>query len=158
MYKRVSRRVLSSGLSEPNLLSSRIVTPKFPDLSVRSNHSREGTSYFFSLLVARSAVPRPRLYVAFAFEAVRGNEALRLTPRDCQLMVLRMMRFSFPAASWMYWINTEFSALRSILTVARTGPFSTTVIFAGPLTNPAGGFFLSFQSMFHAGQYSGCSF
>ena len=77
--------------------------------------------------------------IPMLFDTVSGKEAFRLTARDCHRMMFPTTRFSLPAASRRYCVNTEPLAFRSILSETRTGPFSTSVMLAGPLTKSTGG-------------------
>ena len=128
--------MLSLGLSDPFLQSVRIVAPNSLLMSVRSIHWWEGTSNFFGSAVGLWMVPMSQLYVAKRFEAVSGNVAFRLDSLVFQSITFPISTRlpASPAESRIVWRNPEPAVSRETSSATRTGPFSTTRIFAGPLT------------------------
>src|SRR5580698_2156891 len=105
-------------------------------------------------------VPISQLYVAILFAADNGNTAFRLpdsvlqsidSPNSTRLP-------ASPADSRTVCTNFEPSPSRETSTATRTGPFSTTRIFAGPPTYERGGACSWSKSMFQAGHCFGASY
>ncbi len=155
------RMVLSVGLSDPFLQSVRTVAPNSSLISVRSIHWCEATSNFLGLAVgAPDSSYIPTAQVANSLEAEKRKGRLQIRFLGVPIDDVWRIRRACPRlqrkrrTSWVKW---EPAVSREISIATRTGPLSTTLILAGPLTWPFGAACSWSQSMFQAGHCLGLS-